>query len=65
VPAPDARTDVVPVSETRTEIVPSSPPRSRAVTRADAEQLTFENPAEDDDEAPLRPGEIPRARDQR
>ena len=66
VPPSEARTDVVPASETRTEVVPSPPPRSRAVTRADAEQLTFENPAEDDDdEPPLRPGEIPRARHQR
>lgn len=45
-----------------TEIVPR-PPRSRgnrAVTRDDARQLTFDDPA---DEPPLRPGEIPRARD--
>jgi hypothetical protein len=33
---------------------------SRAVTREDARQLTFDDPA---DEPPLRPGEIPRARD--
>jgi hypothetical protein len=33
---------------------------SRAVTREDARQLTFDDP---DDEPPLRPGEIPRARD--
>jgi hypothetical protein len=65
VPSSEAPTDVVPASETRTEVVRSAPPRNRAVTRADAEQLTFENPAEDDDESPLRPGEIPRARDQR
>lgn len=32
----------------------------RAVTRDDARQLTFDDPA---DEPPLRPGEIPRARD--
>ena len=59
----DAATDVVPASEARTDIVPASPRRSRvrAVTRADAEQLTFDDPA--DDEPPLRPGEIPRARD--
>jgi hypothetical protein len=37
-----------------------SDPRSRAVTREDARQLTFDDPA---DEPPLRPGEIPRARD--
>jgi hypothetical protein len=64
-PSPEARTDVVPASEAHTEVVRSSTRRSRAVTRADAEQLTFEHPAEDDDEPPLRPGEIPRARDQR
>ena len=34
--------------------------RSRAVTREDARQLTFDDPS---DEPPLRPGEIPRARD--
>jgi hypothetical protein len=62
VPPSEARTDVVPASQARTEVVRTAP-RSRAVTRADAEQLTFENPAEDDDE--LRPGEIPRTRDQR
>jgi hypothetical protein len=33
---------------------------SRAVTREDARQLTFDDPA---DEPPLRPGEVPRARD--
>ena len=65
VPPSEARTDVVPASQAHTEVVRSAPPRSRAVTRADAEQLTFENPAEDDDEPPQRPGEIPRARDQR
>ncbi|MEA2223872.1 MAG: hypothetical protein QOH83_2248 [Solirubrobacteraceae bacterium] len=35
-------------------------PSSRAVTREDARQLTFDDPA---DEPPLQPGEIPRARD--
>jgi hypothetical protein len=39
-----------------------SAPRSRAVTREDARQLTFDDPP---DEPPLRPGEIPRARDGR
>jgi hypothetical protein len=59
-PAPDAPgTDVVPASEAGTDV----PRRSRAVTREDAEQLTFDHPA--GDEPPLRPGEIPRARDQR
>jgi hypothetical protein len=65
-PAPaDADTDstaVVPVSEARTAVVPaaSGRPRGRAVTRADAEQLTFDDPASDDDEPPLQRGEIPR-----
>lgn len=35
-------------------------PSSRAVTREDARQLTFDDPTE---EPPLRPGEIPRARE--
>jgi hypothetical protein len=74
-PAPTAGTAVVPVGEPRTAVVPASeahtdvvrsPPR-RDVTRADAEQLTFDDPADDDTETedePLRPGEIPRrARD--
>lgn len=61
-PAPEPGSDLVPASEARTDVVRSSP-RSRAVTRADARQLTFEDPAEEDDEPPLRPGEIPRARD--
>ncbi len=67
VPAADAPTDIVPASEARTGVVSSETTRrSRAVTRADAEQLTFDDPAGDeDDEPPLRPGEIPRARDQR
>jgi hypothetical protein len=63
-PADTASTAVVPVSEARTAVVPAAArrPRDRAVTRADAEQLTFDDPAAD--EPPLRPGEIPRrARD--
>jgi len=71
---PDAaatRTEVVPSTETRTQAVPSSEavtdvatgprrrPSSRAVTREDAEQLTFDEPPE----PPLRPGEIPPSRD--
>ncbi len=64
VPVSDAPTDVVPASEARTDVMRSAARRSRAVTRADAEQLTFDDPAGDDDEPPLRPGEIPRARDQ-
>jgi hypothetical protein len=67
-PAPPAtaRTAVEPLSEAQTDVVAAAPgrPRDRAVTRADAEQLTFDDPAADDDEPPLRPGEIPRrARD--
>ncbi len=64
-PVPEtARTAVVPASEALTEIAPDPPSRrrDRRVTRADAEQLTFEGPFEDndDDEPPLRPGEVPR-----
>jgi hypothetical protein len=62
----EPRTVVVPASEAHTDVVPTPAAqrsRDRAVTRADAEQLTFDDPAEDD-EPPLRPGEIPRrARD--
>lgn len=63
VPAPTASTAVVPASEARTGVVRTPP--QRGVTRADAEQLTFDDPADDvDDDEPLRPGEIPRrARD--
>ncbi len=67
---PQKRTEVVPTSEAATDVVPSSEavtnvakrgprPASRAVTREDAEQLTFDEPPE----PPLRPGEIPPARD--
>jgi hypothetical protein len=62
----EPRTAVVPASEAHTDVVSASSrvPRNRAVTRADAEQLTFDDPARDKDhEPPLRPGEIPRARD--
>ena len=46
-----------------TAVLPRSPgARNRAITRDDARQLTFDDPA---DEPPLRPGEIPRARDGR
>ena len=68
-PPATASTAVVPLSEAHTDVVATAPgrPRDRAVTRADAEQLTFDDPASDrdeDDEPPLRPGEIPRrARD--
>jgi hypothetical protein len=62
-PAPAARTDVAPASEAGADAGPSSrrPPPNRGVTRADAEQLTFDDPADGD--PPLRRGEIPRARD--
>jgi hypothetical protein len=66
VPVSEPRTAVVPASEAHTDVVTSRSPRrpDRAVTRADAEQLTFDDPASEDDEPPLRPGEIPRrARD--
>jgi hypothetical protein len=74
VPVSEPQTAVVPASEAHTDVVRSTPPR-RAVTRADAEQLTFDDPADnagdagnaddaDDADEPLRPGEIPRrARD--
>jgi hypothetical protein len=57
----EGATEVVAASEAPTEVVPAEQraPRDRAITRADAEQLTF-------DEAPdgsPRPDEIPRARD--
>jgi hypothetical protein len=56
-PAPGPRPD----ETAATAVVPRSPGApSRAVTRDDARQLTFDDPA---DEPPLRPGEIPRARD--
>jgi hypothetical protein len=59
----EPRTAVVPASEAHTDVVRAPGPRDRSVTRADAEQLTFEDAPRDDDEPPLRPGEIPRARD--
>jgi hypothetical protein len=65
-----ASTEVVPSSpeagtEAPTDVVPAAPRASRAVTRADAEQLTFDDPAEAGDDPPPRPGEVPRARDRR
>jgi hypothetical protein len=57
----------VPPSETPTSaaapVVRRRRPADRAVSREDAEQLTFDEPPE----APqrLEPGEIPRARDRR
>jgi len=67
VPVGEPQTAVVPASEAHTDVVRSTPPR-RGVTRADAEQLTFDDPADadenEDEQQPLRPGEIPRrARD--
>jgi len=64
-PAPTA---VVARSEARTEVVSSAAQarRDRAVTREDARRLKFEGGPEEpapDDEPPLRPGEIPPARD--
>jgi hypothetical protein len=60
--SPEAGTEV---AEAPTDVVPASPrpSRSRAVTRADAEQLTFDDPADAGEGPPLRPGEVPRARD--
>ncbi|MDQ3677075.1 MAG: hypothetical protein M3401_09775 [Actinomycetota bacterium] len=61
----EARTEVVPVSgdEAVTNVVPRRRrPSSRAVTREDAEQLTFDEAPEP---PPLRPGEIPPERDRR
>jgi hypothetical protein len=55
-----AATAVVPRDGQQTGGAGRSSPRSRAVTREDARQLTFDDPT---DEPPLRPGEIPRARD--
>jgi hypothetical protein len=59
-PAPDetAATAVAPRRDADT----ATTRRSRAVTREDARQLTFDDPASDD-KPPLQPGEIPRARD--
>jgi len=65
-PGPDeeaAATEVVPRAaraSSSSEAGARRPPRSRAVTREDARQLTFDDPG---DEPPLRPGEVPRARD--
>jgi hypothetical protein len=52
-------------SAARTAVVPSSQRGGRGspVTRADAEQLTFGDPPDDD--PPLRPGEVPPARHRR
>ncbi|MGH2920372.1 MAG: hypothetical protein ACRDLS_17505 [Solirubrobacteraceae bacterium] len=62
-PASESRTEVVPASEAVTDVPAKRPrPSSRAVTREDAEQLTFDEPPE---APPLRPGEIPPARDRR
>jgi hypothetical protein len=57
-----AATAVVPRDGPQPGDARRSSSRSRAVTREDARQLTFDDPA---DEPPLRPGEIPRAPDGR
>ena len=62
---PDEQTTATEVVPRATRASASEPAaargsRSRAVTREDARQLTFDDPSE---EPPLRPGEIPRARD--
>ncbi len=46
VPDPERRTEIVMSSERRTEVAPAKPGgrRDRRVTRADAEELTFEGP---------------------
>ncbi|MBA3328946.1 MAG: hypothetical protein H0T43_11660 [Solirubrobacterales bacterium] len=68
-PGADAtqRTRIVQSSEALTSAAPAprrrSRPSNRAVTREDAEQLTFDEPTEAHE--PLEPGEIPRARDRR
>jgi len=61
----DARTQVVPASEAATDVATSSRRRTAGrppISREDAEQLTFDEPPEAP-EPPLKPGEIPRARD--
>jgi len=61
----DARTQVVPASEAATDVATSSRRRTAGrppISREDAEQLTFDAPPEAP-EPPLKPGEIPRARD--
>ena len=65
-PGADAtqRTRIVPPSEAPTNAAPvprRRHPPDRAVTREDAEQLTFDEAP--DARRPLEPGEIPRARD--
>lgn len=54
-----AATQVVPRAGTEPAARRRGSAGSRAVTREDARQLTFDDPADE----PLRPGEIPRARD--
>jgi len=61
----DVQSAAVPHSEAQTEVVAR---RDRAVRREDARRLTFEVPGDDDEitgeDPPLRPGEIPRPRDE-
>ncbi len=62
----EAPTAAVPRSDAQTEVIAR---RDRAVRREDARRLRFEPPSDEldveDDEPPLRPGEIPRSRDNR
>jgi hypothetical protein len=63
-PAPaapgDDETEVVTLSKRPTEVIPGGQPRSRAVTREDAQQLTFDDAPR---EPPRQSGDFPRARD--
>jgi hypothetical protein len=61
----ERRTEVVPAAEAPTNVAPRRRPSSRAVTREDAEQLTFDEPPEPLPPPPLRPGEVPPARERR
>jgi hypothetical protein len=54
----DDETEVVTLSKQPTEVDRSAARRNRAVTREDAQQLTFDDAGE-----PIQPGEIRRARD--
>jgi hypothetical protein len=53
-------TEVVTLSKRPTQVVPREQRRSREVTRDDAKELTFDDPPR---EPPVRPAEIPRARE--
>jgi hypothetical protein len=58
--APGEDDTEVTLSKRPTEVVPSGQPRNRAVTREDAQQLTFDDAPR---ESSRRPGDSPRARD--